>query len=246
VALSGDGCFPLGYVCFVAETVEFQSNGNAASGYLSKPARTPAPGVLVIQEWWGLDGSIKEMTDRLSVAGFVALAPDLYHGEVAGHDEIDKASHLMQSLPPDRAARDMSAAVDLLAGHDAVKGDKVGVVGFCMGGMLALILGANRGDKVKAVVTFYGFPQGESEPDWAGLTAPVRGHMAENDDFFGPEAARSLERKLKGMGKDVEFTVHRGTGHAFMNPHNSLGTRDEQKDSEIWPQVVEFLHDTLG
>src|SRR3954452_9833083 len=115
----------------VAETVEFQSNGNTASGYLATPAGGSGPGVIVVQEWWGLDDSMKEMAERLAAGGFVALAPDLYHGEVAGHDEMDKASHLMQTLPPDRAGRDMSGAVDYLAAHDAVGGSGIGVVGFC-------------------------------------------------------------------------------------------------------------------
>ena len=97
----------------INETVEFRSNGSVASGYLAKPPAGSGPGVLVIQEWWGLDSGIKEMADRLAVAGFVALAPDLYHGELARHDEMDKAAHLMQSMPPDRAGRDMSGAVDL-------------------------------------------------------------------------------------------------------------------------------------
>ena len=83
----------------MAETVEFKSNGNTASGYLAKPASGNGPGVLVIQEWWGLDSGIKQMSDRLAADGFVALAPDLYHGELAAHDEMDKASHLMQSMP---------------------------------------------------------------------------------------------------------------------------------------------------
>ncbi len=134
----------------MAETVEFRSNGNMASGYLAKPASGSGPGVLVIQEWWGLDSGIKEMADRLAQAGFVALAPDLYHGELAAHDEMDKASHLMQSLPPDRAGRDMSGAVDYLAAHPAVTSKGIGVVGFCMGGMLAFIIAANRPDKVTA------------------------------------------------------------------------------------------------
>jgi carboxymethylenebutenolidase len=202
--------------------------------------------VIVVQEWWGVDESLKVMADRLGAAGFVALAPDLYHGEVAGHDEMDKAGRLMQSLPLDRAARDMGGAVDYLLGNEDVSGDGVGVVGFCMGGMLAMYLGAIEGEKVKALVTFYGFPQGDDEPDWSNLTAVVRGHMAENDDFYGPEAARSLEQRLKAMGKDVEFTIHAGTGHAFMNPRNALGTRNEEKDAEIWPQVVDFLHSVLG
>src|SRR5688572_32963448 len=104
----------------MAETVSFTSNGGTAAGYLATPASGSGPGVLVIQEWWGLDSGITEMADRLGAAGFVALAPDLYHGELAQHDEMDKASHLMQSLPPDRAGRDMSGAVDFLASHPAV------------------------------------------------------------------------------------------------------------------------------
>jgi carboxymethylenebutenolidase len=229
----------------MAETVEFRSNGSMASGYVVKPPAGSGPGVLVIQEWWGLDAGIKEMTDRLGAAGFVALAPDLYHGELAGHTEMDKAGQLMQSLPPDRAARDMSGAVDYLAGHEAVTSKGIGVVGFCMGGMLSFIIAANRGDKVKAVVPFYGFPQGATEPDWSKLTATVRGHMAEHDDFFSPAAARALEAKLRGMGKDVTLTVHPGTGHAFMGPHNALGTLNTEVAARIWPEVVTFLKKTL-
>ena len=229
----------------MAETVEFRSNGNLASGYLVKPAGESGPGVLVIQEWWGLDSGIKEMADRLGAAGFVALAPDLYHGELAAHDEMDKAAHLMQSLPPERAGRDMSGAVDYLSSHAAVTSDGIGVVGFCMGGMLSFIIAANRPDKVKAVVPFYGFPQGETEPDWSKLTASVSGHMAEHDDFFPPAAARALEAKLRGMGKNVTLTVHPSTGHAFMAPHNALGTLNANLAAEIWPKVVSFLHDTV-
>jgi carboxymethylenebutenolidase len=230
----------------VAETFEFASNGTTASGYLVRPKSGTGPGVIVVQEWWGVEDSLKRTVDRLGAAGFVALAPDLYHGEVAGHDEMDKAGQLMQSLPPDRAARDMSGAVDALAGHEAVTGSGLGVIGFCMGGMLSLILAANRGDKIKAAVPFYGYPQGDTEPDWSKLTAVVRGHMAENDDFFGPDGARALESKLQGMGKDVQFTVHPGTGHAFMGPHNALGTLDEELAEQIWPQVTAFLHQQLG
>jgi carboxymethylenebutenolidase len=227
------------------ETVEFPSNGQLASGYLATPPSGSGPGILVIQEWWGLDPGIKQSTDRLAAGGFVALAPDLYHGELAAHDEMDKASHLMQSLPPARAARDMSAAVDYLSNHDAVTSDGIGVVGFCMGGMLAFIIAANRPDKVKAVVPFYGFPQGEMEPDWSKMTASISGHMAENDSFFAPAAAAALEAKLRKMGKQVTLTVHPGTGHAFMGPHNALGTLNTALADEIWPTVLKFLHDTV-
>ena len=229
----------------MSEIVEFRSNGATATGYFVRPATGSGPGVLVIQEWWGLDSGIKEMTDRLGAAGFVALAPDLYHGELAGHTEMDKAGKLMQSLPPDRAARDMSGAVDFLATHPAVTSDGIGVVGFCMGGMLAFIIAANRPDRVKAVVPFYGFPQGPMEPDWSALQASISGHMAEHDDFFSPAAARALETKLRALGKDVTLTVHQGTGHAFMGPHNALGTLDEKRAAEIWPQAIAFLKEKL-
>ena len=230
----------------MSETVTFPSSGGTASGYLVTPASGSGPGVLVIQEWWGLDAGIKTMADRLGEAGFVALAPDLYHGELAAHDEMDKAAHLMQGLPADRAGRDMSGAVDFLKAHAAVTSRGVGVVGFCMGGMLSFIIAANRPDAVKAVVPFYGFPQGASEPDWSRLSASISGHMAEHDDFFPPAAARALEARLRGMGKDVTFTVHPGTGHAFMGPHNALGTFNAAVAAEVWPQAVSFLKTTLG
>ncbi|HZM59463.1 MAG TPA: dienelactone hydrolase family protein [Vicinamibacterales bacterium] len=230
----------------MAQTVEFRSNGNTASGYLATPPHGSGPGILVIQEWWGLDSGIKQQTDRLGAAGFVALAPDLYHGQLAGHDEMDKAAHLMQSLPPDRAGRDMSGAIDFLRSHPSVTGNGIGVVGFCMGGLLSFIIAANRPDAVKAVVPFYGFPQGATEPDWSKLSAKVRGHMAEKDDYFTPDGARALEKKLKGMGKDVTLTVHPGTGHAFMGPHNALGTLNAALAEQIWPQVTTFLKETLA
>jgi carboxymethylenebutenolidase len=226
--------------------VSFKSNGSTASGYLVTPPTGRGPGVLVIQEWWGLDSGIKEMADRLGAAGFVALAPDLYHGELAQHDEMDKAAHLMQSMPADRAARDMSGAIDYLRTHPAVSSVGVGVVGFCMGGMLSFLIAANRPDVVKAVVPFYGFPQGETEPDWTRLSATISGHMAERDNFFPPDAARGLEARLRALGKDVTLTVHPGTGHAFMGPHNALGTHDAALAARIWPEVVRFLRGALG
>ena len=230
----------------MAETVEFRSNGTTGAGYLVTPPAGSGPGVLVIQEWWGLDSGIKTMADRLGIAGFVALAPDLYHGQLAGHDEMDKAADLMKRLPADRAGRDMSGAVDYLAQHAAVTSDGIGVVGFCMGGLLSFVIAAMRPDKVKAVVPFYGFPQSDAEPDWSGLTASISGHMAEHDDFFPPAAARALEAKLKAMGKTVTLTVHPGTGHAFMGPHNALGTLNRELAAKIWPEAVAFLRDTLG
>jgi carboxymethylenebutenolidase len=114
-----------------------------------------------------------------------------------------------------------------------------------MGGLLSFIIAVNRPDRVQAVVPFYGFPQGDQEPDWSKLSAPVRGHMAEHDSFFGPDAARALESKLRAMGKDVTLTVYPGSGHAFMAPHNALGTRDEALAATIWPEVIAFLKENV-
>lgn len=192
--------------------MSFASNGNDARGYLALPDGGSGPGIIVVQEWWGLDSGIKEMADRLAAEGFVALVPDLFHGELAEHTEIDKAGELMSAMPADRAARDMSGAVDYLADHDATPDNGIGVVGFCMGGMLTFILAALRPDKVKAAVPFYGFPQGDDQPDYSRIEASIRGHMAEHDDFFPPSAAMHLAEELKALGKDSEITVHEGTG----------------------------------
>jgi carboxymethylenebutenolidase len=229
----------------MGETVEFASNGNTAGGYLARPDAGSGPGVIVLQEWWGLNPQIKGVADRLAAEGFVALAPDLYHGELAEHDEMDKAGQLMSTLPPDRAARDMGGAVDYLLGRDDTTGAAVGAIGFCMGGMLSLMLAALQGDKVGAAVPFYGAPLGDSAPDWSGLTAPVEGHFAGNDDFFGPDAVKALEEELRGMGKDVVFHIYPNTGHAFANETNALGTYNQEARDTAWKRAVEFLKSNL-
>ena len=225
--------------------IDFKSNGETASGYLALPAGRRGPGVIVVQEWWGLDSGTKEMADRLAAAGFVALAPDLYHGKLAGHTEMDKAGELMAAMPAERAARDMSAAVDYLADHDATSNDGIGVMGFCMGGLLTFVLAALRPDRIVAAVPFYGFPQGDDQPNYRDIEASIQGHMAEHDDFFPPAAAKALEAELVALGKDVTITVHEGAGHAFMAPHNALGTQDQELYDKIWPQVTAFLHEHL-
>ena len=230
----------------MGDKVSFASNGDTIDGYLAKPASGHGPGVMVVQEWWGLVPQIKTTCDRFAEAGFVALAPDLYRGDIAEHTEMDKAAQLMTTLPPDRAARDMGGAVDYLIGLDAVQGDSIGVVGYCMGGMLALRIAALQGDKIAAVAPYYGAPLGDGAPDWSNLRAVVRGHFAGSDDFFPADAIRALEAELKAMGKDVEFDIHGDCGHAFMNDANVFGTHDEALATKCWAETVAFLHEQLG
>jgi len=132
------------------QNVRFASNGGTAHGYLVVPEGGSGPGVVVIQEWWGLTSHIGDVANRLAAEGFVALAPDLYGGATT-HD-ADEAGRLMQELPVDQAARDLGGAVDYLLASDAVTSSTVGVVGFCMGGGFALVLAAQQGDKIGAAV----------------------------------------------------------------------------------------------
>ncbi len=230
----------------MGSTVRFSNNGDTVEGYLALPDSGEGPGVIVVQEWWGLVPQIQRVCDRLAAEGFVALAPDLYHGDIAEHTEIDKASHLMTTLPIDRAATDMIGAVDHLIALPLVRGDKVGVVGYCMGGMLALVLAAKAGDKIAAAAPYYGAPLGDGAPEWSGLTAVVRGHFGTADDFFPAAAVQALEAELRGLGKDVEFEMHEGAGHAFTNDADVFGTYDEDLSAETWAKTVTFLHEHLG
>jgi len=201
-------------VALMGEMIEFPSNGGTCPGYLATPESGSGPGVIVIQEWWGLVPHIKDVADRFAKEGFVALAPDLYRGKAA--TEPDEAGKYMMALDMAQAATDLSGAVDEVARRG--NGSGVGVVGFCMGGGLALVLACQRPDKVKAVAPFYGvIPWPEAQPDWSKLSASVAGNYAEMDSFASPEAVAELEKKLKALGKDVVMYVYPGTDHAFFN-----------------------------
>ena len=193
----------------------------------------------MIQEWWGLVPHIRDVCDRFALNGFVALAPDLFHGEST--TEPDEAGKLMMALNIDQATRDMSGAVDHLLGLDAVTSAHVGVTGFCMGGGLALALACARPDAVSACVPFYGvIPWPDLQPDWSKLEASVLGHFAEHDSMFGPDQVRALEERLEAEGKEFELIIHPGVQHAFFND-----TRPEVHDEEVsaraWGQTLEFL-----
>lgn len=189
--------------------VEFQSNGQRAQGYLSVPDAGLGPGVVVIQEWWGLVPHIKDVADRLARAGFAALAPDLYHGKAA--TEPNEAQKLMMELDIPRAGKDMAGAVAYLRSHQAVKPRRVGCVGFCMGGGLTLYL-ASMG-LIDAAVPFYGVLR--NQPDWRGVRCPIEGHYAEHDG--ATDGLPGLKDALKAAGKEATFHIYKGTQHAFFN-----------------------------
>jgi len=228
----------------MGEMIEFPSNGSTAGGYLSSPEGGSGPGVVVIQEWWGLVDHIKDVCDRFAGAGFVALAPDLYHGQKVAPGEPDEAGKAMMAMKMDQAARDMSGAVDEVRRRGGR--DKVGVIGFCMGGGLALVLATQRPDAVAAVVPAYGIiPWPDAQPDYSAMSAAVLGHYAEKDEYFTPAAALALEEQLRGLGKSVQVHIYPGADHAFFND-----TRPEAYDADaaglLWDRTVAFFREQLG
>ena len=225
------------------QNTTFPSGSGSAHGYLALPQSGSGPGVIVIQEWWGLTDHIADISDRLAREGFVALAPDLFGGRTA-HD-ADGAMELMTSLPVDQAARDLSGAVDFLLGHEAVTSTKVGAVGFCMGGGFVLLLAAQQGDKVGAAVPFYGVGPGVPE-QFGGLTAAVQGHYGERDDFYPADQARAQEKQIREeSGADVVFHYY-DAAHAFHNDENTMGTYSEADATLAWSRTVDFLRANLS
>lgn len=216
--------------------IEFKSNGGTASGYLSTPESGGGPGVVVIQEWWGLVPHIKDVADRFASEGFVALAPDLYHGDVARSP--DEAGKLMMALNISRTEKDLRGAVQYLLDDEATTGDRVGTVGFCMGGALSLYA-ASKNTQVGACVVFYGIHP-KVEPDFENLRAPVLGIFAEKDKSVTPEAVRALEEKAREHGRVIETHTYPDTDHAFFND-----TRPEVYDAaaaaDAWRRTIEFL-----
>lgn len=229
----------------MGEIVEFPSNGSSGQGYLAVPGSGSGPGVIVIQEWWGLVDHIKDVCDRFAAEGFTALAPDLYRGEAT--TEPDEAGKLMMTLNIEQAAKDMSGAVDEVARRSGQGDDgKVAVIGFCMGGGLALMLGAQRADKIAAVAPFYGLiPWPGAQPDYTKMTASVQGHYAERDDYFNPEAVAGLEKELGAADVEHELFIYPAADHAFFNDERPE-VYDAGAASQAWGRVLDFFRSKLG
>jgi len=207
-------------------------------GYLALPESGSGPGVIVIQEWWGLTDHIKDVADRLAAEGFVALAPDLYGGWIT-HDG-EEAGEMMSKLPAEEGAWLLAGATDHLLGLDAVTSTTVGAIGFCMGGGFVLALAAQQGDKVSAAVPFYGVGQGIPE-SFTGLTAAVQGHYAEHDQNYPVEQAREQEERIRAESVAEVTYFYYDAGHAFHNDENLIGTYDAEKAQLAWDRSVEFL-----
>src|SRR6201746_747228 len=220
------------------QNVTFPSNGGEAHGYLRKPESGSGPGLVVIQEWWGLDEHMADLVDRFAGERFVTLAPDLFGGRVA-HDS-DEAGRLLQELPVEQAAKDLGGAVDYLLADESVTSSTVGTVGYCMGGGFVLMLAAQQGDKIGAAVPFYGV--GPGIPDtYRSVTAPIQGHYGEQDEMYPVAEAHKQEEPIGEESQgSVEFFYY-PAGHAFHNDKDKLGTYDQASAELAWNRTLEFL-----
>jgi carboxymethylenebutenolidase len=218
--------------------VEFASNGSKTAGYLATPAAGKGPGVLVLQEWWGLVGHIKNVCDRFAAEGFTALAPDMYHGKTAS--EPDGAGKLFMALNIGQAEKDLRGAATYLAQHSSTA--KLGAVGFCMGGQLALFAGTLN-PSVGAVVNFYGIHP-NVKPDYGKLSGPVLGLFAEKDGFVTPQVAKDTDAAIKKAGKRSEINIYPNVDHGFFNDERP-DVYDKAAADDAWRRTLAHFRQSL-
>ncbi len=224
-----------------ARRVSFSSNEQTTDGFLAVPESGRGPGVVVIQEWWGLVPHIEDVCRRFAQEGFVALAPDLYHGHIA--KSPDDAGKLMMALDIDRAENDIRGAAAYLKSLPAVASKGVGVVGFCMGGQLA-IYAASKNPDIAAAVNFYGIHPSITL-DFKPMRAAVLGFFAEDDKSVPPAAVRELEQQIRDAGKEVEVHIYPGTKHAFFNDTRPE-VHDAKASQDTWTRMLAFFKKRLG
>ncbi len=223
--------------------VEFtRPDGKIGPGYLSPASQADAPGVVMLEEWWGVDDRIKATADRLASQGFSVLVPDLFRGRSAVTP--DEARHLVQGLDfADAATQDTVGAAHYLRERGA---KRVGVMGFCIGGALAM-LGAMQPGAFDAVSAWYGLPPPEAG-DPAKISVPLQGHWALEDAYYGPAAVNALEQRLEAAGRKPEFYRYQAQ-HGFYNTgspgQGGLGHYDRQSAESAWSRTFDFFDRTL-
>ena len=219
----------------MGEMVTFTANGGTANGYLAVPSAGRGPGLIVIQEWWGLNDQVKGVADMLAREGFTSLAPDFYRGKVTR--EPDEAGKLMMALQRDDASKIARGAATYLRAQKVVSSEKVGVIGFCMGGGLAMLTALVAPDDIGAVVNCYGV--GPNAPaDLQGIKAPVLGIFGGKDHSM--DAFEKLGRDLVAAGVPFERHVYPEADHAFLNEQRKDVYR-EKDAKDAWSKIVPFL-----
>jgi carboxymethylenebutenolidase len=223
------------------KTVSYKSGDETVQGMLYTPAgKGPFPALVVIHEWWGLNDWVKEQAAKLADEGYVALAVDLYRGKVATTPDL--AHELARGLPEDRAKRDLHAAVEFLQSQANVKKDRVGAIGWCMGGGYSLDV-ALQEPSLAADVINYGHLATDADA-LKKINAPILGLFGGQDRGIPPDDVHKFEATLKKLGKKVEIKIYDDAGHAFENPTNKAGYRAEDA-ADAWQRTVDFLLENL-
>ena len=224
-----------------SRTVQYRSGSETVSGYLALPEKTGKhPAVIVIHEWWGLNDWVKGEADKLASHGYVALAVDLYRGKSTTDPEV--AHELSRGLPQDRAVRDLKAAFSYLASRADVEANKIGVVGWCMGGGYAILLAENEPKLAACVVNYGALPT--EQADIERIEASVLGNFGAEDRGINPESVHAFTNAMKTAGKSIDVKIYDGAGHAFENPNNKSGYRPEAA-KDAWGRTLAFLEEKL-
>ena len=223
------------------KSVSYKSGDETVQGVLYTPSgKGTFPALIVIHEWWGLNDWVKEQASKLSDQGYVTLAVDLYRGKVA--KTPDEAHEIMRGVPEDRAERDLHAAFGFLASQSKVKKDRIGAIGWCMGGGYSLDV-ALQEPTLAADVINYGHLATEPET-LKKINAPILGLFGAQDRGIPPADVRKFGETLEKMGKKIEIKIYDDAGHAFENPNNKEGYR-EADAADAWKRTVDFLARTL-
>jgi len=223
------------------KTVSYKSGDETVQGVLYTPAGSgPFPALIVIHEWWGLNDWVKEQAAKLADEGYVALAVDLYRGKVA--TTPDEAHEIMRGVPHDRALRDLHAAVEFLEALPNVKKDRIGAIGWCMGGGYALDV-ALQEPTLAADVINYGHLATDTDA-LKKINAPILGLFGAQDRGITPDDVHKFEQTMKQLGKKIEIKIYEDAGHAFENRNNKDGYRAEDA-ADAWKRTVDFLAATL-
>ena len=223
----------------MGQKVQFPSDGHTCEGYLALPASGRGAAVVVIQEWWGLVPHVEDVTDRFAAEGFVAIAPDLFHGKTT--TSPDEAGRLLMELDVSKASQDIGGAGSYLLSRPECTSREFGVVGFCMGGALAQYT-ATHNNSVGAAVSFYGGFK-KVDVDWERLNVPIILIYGEKDHGVPAAQGQELGRKLTQMGKDAEVIVYPGADHAFFNDTRPNYRKDAAEDA--WKRTISLFRERL-
>lgn len=224
------------------ETVSYPGNGGSADGFLARPNDgAQHPGVILIQEWWGIDSHIKDLAQQIANEGFIVLAPDLYHGKVV--TEPDEAQKSMMTLNMDKAVKEIGQAIDYLSGRDDVAPESLGMTGFCMGGALTWKAAAEYNAALSCIAPFYGYnPAAEAV---AKITVPILAVFGEDDPATPKSTIENVENLVEQQGNgDSKVLVYANSGHAFLNPQHGAGNPETAADA--FAELIAFLKNNLG